>query len=336
MRYWVALVIGVIIIAAGGYVYVSTLKRTTLPPVVPVATSTTETRSSIKQGDTRKLVDFYTLKQGKLYYQDKLVTGDAFDADSLAPASTLLTGGARFLKDKEHVYLVSLELAVVPGADPATFELLGCSDSSDTCYARDKNTIYYENYPVVTPVAGADRTTFKLTPEFSKYNDTWEMQVPYYDAQDAEHTYALGKRIVDVKDTSLQSVGGGYFKDTKNVYAHVLIGCRQKVCQGPLVVLDQYDASTFAFMDECWSNEPGDRAPDTWYYVKDSKAVYCNDIPLKDADPSTFEVLGRVEDPGTEWVTFAGDRNHVFQAGEMLKGVDPKTFVVPKQIESRG
>lgn len=261
--------------------------------------------------------------------------------DGMTIVNLSFAGGLGLFKDEKGVYVTrSSGKLLIQGLDPKTLVFIPAPYGN--AYFKDATTVYYEDgqdyYSTDTPrlVQGADAKTFKGTPDFSLESDTWSIQSPYYEAEDVYHKYVQGRMVAEVKNVDLINLKGGYFKDKDAMYQTSKVSCRQKVCDGPLVIMNEYDPATFVFIGECYSNEPGDREADVNYYTKDKDAVYCGDKLIKDADPQTFKVIGQAEEPGIEWISFAVDKDHVFQGGQIIKGADPKTFKVPAVLEIRG
>jgi hypothetical protein len=92
-------------------------------------------------------------------------------------------------KDKNNVYFTSDADSIVPGADPATFEVIAdvnIEDIWDGYYAKDKNNVYFVFEKTgVNIIPGADPRTFEPVSDLSGQ----------IDARDKSHTYSDGKIV---------------------------------------------------------------------------------------------------------------------------------------------
>jgi hypothetical protein len=87
-------------------------------------------------------------------------------------------------KDQNHVYS---DCKIIQGADPSTFQLFLDKLGNYTEYAKDKNTAYFDDSPIVIP---STATTSSSTSSFVGLSG-W----PGYYATDDMHVFAAGKII---------------------------------------------------------------------------------------------------------------------------------------------
>ena len=237
-----------------------------------------------------------------------------------------------YAKDRSQVYfwngvtlLDERPVAVLPGADPATFV------SVYPGVFKDKNHVYGMNYKFYDPACvtceQADAATFVA------------LDGGYF--KDKNYFYWWDQILEDVSTTTFAVSGdSGYAKDAQHVYRGGDI-------------LEAADPDTFRLIDgyEDWyatddahvfirgfavdELDPESLVIINQNYVKDLDTVWltlrfdpAGVIP--DADPNTFEVLPI---KGTQAGTFAPiesewsrDATHVYFLGSLLPDADPETF----------
>ncbi len=165
-----------------------------------------------------------------------------------APPLKIISADLRYATDGTYMYFEDRQL---PGADPATFKLVG----DNTYYSADKNNAYYQD----TAIQGAATSTFvSLSTADSLGSEEY--------AKDSRAAYYDGK-IIQGSDPATFSVlnSDGFFsKDAKQVY-------------GEGSVIEGADSGTFTILDSS--------------YEKDKNAVYVGQFVLEGADPVSFKVI---------------------------------------------
>jgi hypothetical protein len=193
-----------------------------------------------------------------LYYDNgsgvRIIKG--IDLNSLEVLET------HYLKDKSHLYAIMPErsdkLTILNGFDVKTFAF---TDG----YAKDKNGIYFET----------EKTPGQLNAQRSKIAGINDAIV-----------LADGKVIKGADPLSFNYLGGGFYKDNKNVYYEV----------GGFHQLSEIDGCSFELVgysgtDVSWKG-----------YSRDENHVYYYDVAVEGADPRTFKIDGeRVFDKNGEY-----------------------------------
>ena len=219
------------------------------------------------------------------------------------------------IKDKGVYYGGEL----IEGADSETFMVL--SDlfliDSPSGYAKDKSKVYYKRNEIIR----ADVKSFVLIQPFISDYDGGIVETGM--AQDINNKYYLGRRVVDRSIIDkLENLGDYYYKDGVNVYRDMRYSSGLHALFMP-VVLDQFDTESFEFVDFCWYMPGSGSYHES--YVKDKNNVFCGEEKLEKADPSTFEVVGSLEegeqDAGIYF--FSKDKNNVYLLRVVIEGADP-------------
>jgi hypothetical protein len=108
--------------------------------------------------DTSPYWTSYWIQNGQVYYfQSNLAQPVSVIAGADAANFVVSRGG--FGKDENHVYWGD---GVIPSADPSTFEALYPPDGQWTCYAKDKDTVWYFCGIGSPYVLGADAPSFRV------------------------------------------------------------------------------------------------------------------------------------------------------------------------------
>ena len=201
-----------------------------------------------------------------------------FCAVTLGCTSTLKAVSGRYayyeVVDGEVVYFSwnpmsqRYSLAVLEGADPATFSTINNSHGKDASQVFKKSL----------PITHADPTTFRL----------WSGGY----AADATQVFYGRTRLEDAELATFERLGNGWSRDARNIY----LGSKR---------LDVCDLATFEIIprsrakdDKCYYAE-GQRVPIMDReslevlpsgYAKDSSQVYWLDRTVAGADAASFEV----------------------------------------------
>ncbi len=127
------------------------------------------------------------------------------------------------------------------------------------------------------------------------------------------HYKTIGKRIYfndrEIKEAdynTFQVLSNIYSKDAKNVYTYGEI-------------FENVDVNTFGLISPLYG-----------FYAKDKDNVYGRAIKIEDADPTTFEYIGRHNLMGDIYANFAKDKNRVYDNWDPINEADPKTFEILK------
>ena len=216
-----------------------------------------------------------------------------------------------FAKDKLYAFF---QYHVIPNVDIDTFTAL------NSTYAKDSKHIYQYYRTDNHVVKGADISTFKVfdnksayaVDRFNAFYDGKPVQgadpltfVPIGGgyARDKNLIYCLNEKIADFDYASFRVIGSGiYGKDKDGVYI-LYSHCDTK----DELKITGADPDTF---EELFIHQDA-------FYAKDINHVYINNIVRKDIDVATFRVLN---------VAYSVDKNGVYKYGELIEGVDLKTF----------
>lgn len=244
------------------------------------------------------LTDPYSIKDGKIYYQDALMG----DVDIV---TFKVLSNRSFSKDKNHVYYVT---AILEGADAPTFEFF-----YKEFLARDKNRVYWNE----NPINGSDPQTFAL------------IEGGY--GKDKAHIFLETEMVQGANPATFEPIGivqmgydgapytsyGTYSKDTKFIYFKT-------------EAVPNSDPATF----EPFLKDGGH----TLYFKDKNLVYHSTDGALQGSDPTTFEMLrsGYAHDahaayyisksiPLTDLATFrvlgdgyAEDKNHLYYQGDAI------------------
>lgn len=173
------------------------------------------------------------------------------------------------------------------------------SDGSDgNTYATDGRYVYANDQVV----PGADPQSFKLHGSYaSDWNHEYYAAVPIDEADvtsfrvlagdyaiDSHAVYYAGKLLPDADVRSFRALDEEYAIDDRNAYYYgdTITGA---------------DSASFTILG----------SP----YAKDRTAVYYSGAPIAGADPATFALE---EDPSGNYTYDARDKNHLYQAGEIV------------------
>ena len=208
---------------------------------------------------------------------------------------------------------------LIEDADPETFMILWdlFYIDSPSGYAKDKNKVFFKE----SEILAADVESFVLIQPF--LGDDEKRIVETGMAQDINNRYYLGRRVVEKRIIDeLENLGDSYYKDEVSVYREVRYSSGLHALFIP-IVLDQFDAESFEFIDFCWLMEGSGSYHES--YIKDKDNVFCGKEKLEKADPSTFEVVGFLEegDQDAGIYFFSKDKNNVYEAGEIIEGANP-------------
>ncbi len=132
--------------------------------------------------DTFSVIDnsIYARDKARVYQAERVVFSGA------DPARLEVLEGEHFARDGAHVFPapghVDRSASPIPGADAATFVAL------DRSYGKDRERVYRYDYGTgeVTVVAGADSSSFEVTPYDSQHQS---------EARDRHAYYMEGKRV---------------------------------------------------------------------------------------------------------------------------------------------
>jgi hypothetical protein len=241
-------------------------------------------------------------------------------------------------KDIKHVYYNNL---IITDADPATFSVL----SSGFSMSKDKNFVFVGNAKVV----GADPKTIILIDQYiaKDKNHVFSLnnRTPPYDSL----------IIKDADPSSFQMLGDDddFAKDDKNIFARFScdLDDYEDICASPYGVVKGVDFNTFTNIGDGYAKDKNfvymnknsvtsssdytgegmhlTKATgvdlDSFVYLdhgffKDSSHVFFGFDLIKDADPSSFVIMG--------YDDYSKDNKHVFWRTSEIVGADPVTFTV--------
>ena len=124
------------------------------------------------------------------------------------------------------------------------------------------------------------------------------IEIDNYYSKDKNYVYYFGQKVKDADPKSFQIVGalGLYVKDDYHVWSEYTDD-----------VIDSLSITSLPLR----------------YYNYDGNMIVINNLQIIDnADPSSFESI--------EFSNFARDKNHVWEAGKLIEGIDPATFKYPQ------
>jgi hypothetical protein len=177
------------------------------------------------------------------------------------------------VKDNTHVYNITVHESI-PGADPATFEIINGS------YAKDKNHYYgYDDGDTYTPIEGVNVSSFKVLNDYYAEDNShvyFRRQMLYGAdpltfkplreqdddvAIDATHVFVLGVMIPNLNPKSVSVISSNYVKDSNNVY--------YGYSEGYWELIKNADPNTFEPIDEYRSKD----AKHLFLYEKEVSSV---------------------------------------------------------------
>lgn len=229
-------------------------------------------RKQIAFRDAASIHIYYTLDEwavwfsvdGRLYGEGAQdLTPQGFDAASFEMFKE--RGSYDYARDKGQAYY---KLTPIPGADPATFEIV------EGRYAKDKAQVYYAGQPLDGANPAAFEFVAQLNPvwlsqsereseRFTTLPDGTESFVGLDYTRDDARVYYCGLCIEGADPVSFEILGKDYFaRDAQAIYY-----------KGMLVVAA--DAATFEYV-----------GGDLW---RDKYRVYLRDREFEGADPATFK-----------------------------------------------
>lgn len=223
----------------------------------------------------------------------------------------------------------------VIGADAVTF--LESKDNMEDGYAKDKNKVYY-NGEILT---NADADSFAQINDRSGYAkdknniflhgkilnieiDRASLVIMFGAIKDSRHVYIEDydgnlDLASDIDAPTFQHVGTScevirssdieYYKDKYRVYV-----VAANTNDGPnYKSIDSVDVSSFHILQTGSLSNAS--------YAKDKNVVYssCYGNILKEADPATFQILGK---------KYARDKSHMYYRDRIINGADMSTFVI--------
>src|SRR5688572_17058880 len=211
----------------------------------------------------------YYIRITKVYYYPGFGLSEPFEIEE-ADISTfeILDDYRGYAKDKNYVYLDGIP---IPGADPATFELL------EDPYSRDKSHVYLQDM-----ILSNDPANFEF--------------LPHGLMRDSQHVYWSDKIISDDPSNFviIDDLGTTiYWKDSKNIFF-----------DGSPIETANMD--TFEIIDDTYSHDDihvfyrtsiisqADMASFQVIespYTKDDSSVFFMEHILPNADPQTFQIL---------------------------------------------
>lgn len=212
-----------------------------------------------------------------------------------------------YAKDSEKVYRLAKKL---PGADPATFEVINLD------YSKDNKNVYYLDSLIID----ADAQSFEVIKNKEKEKKGHEKRLLY--SKDKNHVYFLGKQIEHSDPSTFQHLYP-YSKDKNHVYSETSI-------------MKNADPETFIAYGDDYSKDTNNvyykgeiiegANPVTFIcnmtsrLAKDDKHVFYKTRIIEHADPRTF----RYDSPSD----YSRDATHVFYKDKLVKGADVNTYDV--------
>lgn len=235
----------------------------------------------------------YSKDKNGIYYHEFVIEQPTVDFDSQVKNVNLETFKAlndEYAKNEEHIFY---HRDILKGADVDTFVVLGKH------YAKDKLSVYYGN----EVIEGANPNTFVVYSEKKLFAM----------AKDDKHAYVATYQIKDINIDTFVPLGTIYFKDDKNIY------CIDRG-EGDKNLITDFDYDTFETLE-------------SGLYAKDKNGVYsiysgeCHKrsrLLMPNIDPQT------VKEVYVNLTTFSifKDKNHVYNDYGIIKGADPKSFVL--------
>jgi hypothetical protein len=253
------------------------------------------------------LTEPYSIKNGKIYYQDTLMGG--VDIATFEPLSN-----RSFSRDRNHIYYVT---KVLEGADPATFEFF---NNDYIGLARDKNMVYIND----TPIIDADPKTFSLIKGTGYFKDKTYvfLNTKKLPGADPETFEPISSTRVWKDGSSVKFFN--YSKD-KNAIYFIPSDSNSDPIRVPnsdpttfIPITDQRGETLF-FKDknQVYDVENGvlkDSNPATFHflsseYSSDASSIYYKNMKLPLVDIATFKVLGD---------GYAEDKNYIYHEEKII------------------
>ncbi len=319
----IAIVLGLIVIGGGAY-YV-THKNSISSPQTQVTVGTQKTtENAIQNGGTIPEPPFPTITRTDSsnawvpVMQASVVQmfGETLPVIPAGGENTpiYLLAGGNILYAPSSTISYNSPSVELPGADIATFEVMGTSTSG---YARDKNHVYYYGQ-IIT--ACADTACTQMVPIDSETLTPIpadEMYDSFGYTRDKNHVYAvsryshLGSNSWASRFTVLENADLSTFTSPSgDTLAPIYGKDKNSVWYGDQVIVGA-DPATFVGIDFT-STGIGD-------YGKDAAHVYYKGKILPGADPATFVTHGHPYPP------YTFDASHVYYNGELMPA-DRSTF----------
>lgn len=225
-------------------------------------------------------------------------------------------GNKDFAYDKDSVFC---KATLIKGADPKTFTIINGN------YSKDKNTVFlmysstspsFKNCGIVQFNRDVDVDTFE------------EVKTNIY-SKDKNTAYFEGLSMERSDPKTFEPIDALYSKDSKHVFFEdrTIDGADPKTFKG----FDNASNRNYFYIDSndvfIWGEMVDQADPETIeivnsHYWKDKDTVFYGDEIVVGADASTFQALN----DNYDWDYWARDKDHLYNVGLTLFGVDPNTF----------
>lgn len=229
------------------------------------------------------------------------------------------------LRDAKHVYFpqaMSQTLAVLDGADPATFRYLLPDSESPRQWAQDARRVYLDHEPLDVDAAtfrfvnrgftADDRRIYTRRTPFRAVADIaepWEVLNPYH--------IRMGHRILSAGTWPARILEFDKIREIRPISSHVLVVNDTVFARGVPFPVDGVDAATFSG----W--------PDHETFARDANAVYyiySSEHRIEGADPATFAPIA-----GSQ--SYARDAHRIYYEDTVLEDADRETFEIVREGE---
>ncbi len=156
----------------------------------------------VKGADPMTFVDASgTIKDENNLYDENGVAFNTTKDGTLINVPSFRTIGNDYYADKNNIYIDSdyslKEVRVLPGLDPATFNIIGNCESvekSGSFYVKDKNHVYCG----ATVIAGADPATFEYIGQYDE--NPGGLPLLSGIAKDKNYVYRKGEKVLNSSD----------------------------------------------------------------------------------------------------------------------------------------
>ena len=194
-----------------------------------------------------------------------------------------------YYKDKNNIYYdLDNNLSAIKNADLATFEVLNSPYSSSIYFAKDKNSVYYQNKKIDGLVADGFK---QIQSNFIKDRNG----IYKFEEDENEKSLKITPINVKIDFENLKELDWKYFGDDKNIY--------------------YFDESDFKKLDKADINS-FERIDSTGFF-KDKNNVYYDGEKVEGIDMNSIEVISGM------WIK---EKNNVFYEGQKLKGISSDNF----------
>lgn len=260
-----------------------------------------------------------------------------YDIVELIPDDAYLHGddfinGPHYYYSSEEIERGYKILGVIKSAHSDTFEIMHESDYS--CYAKDKERIYFHGAGPTNELLGVNMSTFEILESYH-INDDY--------AKDDKNVYHNGKLLEGVDGASFvrfkPSSGDivRQFKDKQNVYTISSFGEKDLIVGVDVKTYEMVDMSNQYGKDkykvflkgyEILGANPETFAilPGSYNFSKDDSNIFFGTSIFAEADSDTFRIF-----PGG-YPLMAADNEHVYSEKGVLAGINPSEVLLCRNL----